>query len=224
MLHEKINIPKLGSGIYTVPDVSIILHLPSYRVRRWLNEFWNKRFGDIQAVKYSWGEGRSKTVNFLTLIEFYTFFQLKQFGVTTFKIIKSHQKLSLLLDSPFPFAHTAIYTDSKSILFSPAMGSILDTEPDFQYNFYEIIEPFCNKIDYGSDFHATRLWPIGKEKSIIVDPSHQFGQPVIEGTNILAQTIYDMFKGGESIQFISSLYELSNKNVEDSILFFNTAA
>ena len=61
---------------------------------------------------------------------------------------------------------------------------------------------------------------MGKDKHIIVDPHYQFGQPVIENTNILAETIFDLNQAGESPEFISRLYQLNVKEVEDAIALF----
>ena len=68
--NKHINQPELGSGIYTLYDVSKILHLPQNKVRRWLTEYWDNRIGGKFNTRYSWGEGREKAVNFYSLIEF----------------------------------------------------------------------------------------------------------------------------------------------------------
>ncbi|MEM6263225.1 MAG: hypothetical protein AAGI38_12005, partial [Bacteroidota bacterium] len=59
------DIPSLGEGVYSIPDIARILSLPQLKVRRWVKEYWDGRFD----YDYSRGEGVSKTVNFYTLIE-----------------------------------------------------------------------------------------------------------------------------------------------------------
>ena len=86
-----INKPEIGYGIYTYPDVAAILDLPGTMVRRWINDFWDIRFIGNELKRYSWGDGREKYINFLTLIEFYTFFRLRELKISTQKIIKAHQ-------------------------------------------------------------------------------------------------------------------------------------
>ncbi|WP_315818474.1 DUF433 domain-containing protein [Paraflavitalea speifideaquila] len=58
-----------------------------------------------------------------------------------------------------------------------------------------------------------------KDRHIVVDPHHQFGQPVIEKTNLLAETIYDLYNAGENKQFISRLYNVSVREINDAIDF-----
>jgi uncharacterized protein (DUF433 family) len=61
---------------------------------------------------------------------------------------------------------------------------------------------------------------MGKDNHIIVDPHHQFGQPVIENTNILAETVFDLSQAGDTPEFISGLYQLKVKEVENAIALF----
>jgi uncharacterized protein (DUF433 family) len=63
---------------------------------------------------------------------------------------------------------------------------------------------------------------LGKEHQIVVDPHHQFGQPVIENTNLLAETIYDLCKAGEKKEMLSHLYNISVKEINDAVAFFST--
>jgi len=79
-------------------------------------------------------------------------------------------------------------------------------------------------MDFGTNQLALRYWPLGKERSIVVDPHHQLGQPTIKNTNILAETLYRMYTAGEKVKFIASLYDVSESDVTSSIEFFKKAA
>ena len=60
---------------------------------------------------------------------------------------------------------------------------------------------------------------MGKENSIIVDPKHQFGQPTVQGTNLFPETLYNLYKNKESKKLISLSYDISMKQVTDSIIY-----
>lgn len=94
---------KLGNGIYTVRDVSLILRLPYYKVSRWLNKYWNGRLGEVFKQNYSWAVNDSKAVGFHTLVEFYVLMQLGEAGVSTNTVLKAHIQLSKKLKTAFPF-------------------------------------------------------------------------------------------------------------------------
>lgn len=220
------NQPRLGQGIFTVTDVAGILRLPLNKVRRWLKEYWDLQLAPEATQRASWGERKDKSVNFYVLVEFYVFYELRRHGVPVSRIVKSHKLLRSKFDTPYPFASYRIMTDGRAILFSPDGGeSVVSAESGLQYNLKEVIEDFVKKIEFGDkDQIAQRLYPAGRDKSIVVDPHHQFGQPVIKGTNILAGVLYSMFQSGEKIDFIASVYGLNKKAVKDAIQFYQKAA
>ncbi|MCG8307417.1 MAG: DUF433 domain-containing protein [Cytophagales bacterium] len=195
-------------------------------MNRWISKYWDSQFGLEFNDKYSWSDGKSKAISFHTLIEIYTFYQLSEAGVHSRKIIEAHKILSERFETVFPFATShileSISTDGKKIYFKD-LENIFSVDKTHQFHFTFISE-FFKKIDFdGGDF-ANRLWPIGKEKSVVVDPKHQFGQPTISGTNINAQTINGYFLGGEQVEFIADIFNLEVHQITDAIDFCKKAA
>jgi len=219
--------PLLGKGIYTVPDIALILGIPYLKVNRWITSFWNDRFGAKYGESYTWKVDLTKAVNFHTLIELNTFYQLSQAGVSSKEILKVHDLLSAQFDTPYPFARknviTSLRSDGKKVLFEQTDGSIYSIDVCRQFKL-GIIKDFFKNLDFGANSLATRLWPIGKDKSIVCDPHHQFGQPVIIGTNIVVEAIYELSRAGEPTWFIGELYNIEESKVIDAITFFKQAA
>ncbi|MFN0083234.1 MAG: DUF433 domain-containing protein [Ferruginibacter sp.] len=217
---------KLGEGIYSISDIAFLLKLPKQRVRRWLNDFWDIRLAEKYDQKYSWDHGRNQATNFYTLIEFYIFYCLRDAGVSQKKIFEAHEAMAKQLKTVYPFASAKLLTDGKNILYSLNDGTTVKADTSKQITLRELIEQFYNKIDFSSSNKvAEKFYPLGKDKRIVVDPHHQFGQPVIKQTNIMAETIYDMFNAGESKIFISRFYDISINEVNSAInLFHNKAA
>lgn len=218
---------EIGKGIYTLPDLSRILNLEYYKVRRLLNEYWDKRLNNEFVDNYSWTVNDSKAVSFHTLIEFYIFYQLKEVGVSTRRILQAHQDLSQLFKTPFPFATSSILNKincfGKRIVFEITKNDIIDLDSTKQLNL-NFIRNFMHKIDFDSNNLAQRLYPMGKVNSIIVDPRHQFGQPTIKGTNILPETIFNLVNRKESKKFVALSYDISMKQVNDAIKYCKAVA
>lgn len=219
--------PLLGKGIYTVPDIAMILGIPYSKVNRWINSFWNDRFAAGYGETYTWKVDLTKAVNFHTLIELNTFYQLSLAGVSSREILKVHEFLSLQFNTAYPFARKDVIphlrSDGKKVLFEQNDESIyiIDSTRQFKLG---IIKDFFKNLDFGSNSLATKLWPLGKGKSIVCDPLHQFGQPVIDGTNIIAEVIFELYKAGEPTWFISDLYTIDESKVIDAISFCKKAA
>ncbi|MFT4031858.1 MAG: DUF433 domain-containing protein [Siphonobacter sp.] len=212
---------EVETGLYTVPDVAQILRLPLTRVRRWLDEFWNGRFSATTKISYSWGKGRERVVSFQTLIEFYVFFKLRELGISTSKILQAYEVSSRLLKTPFPFASSFLLTDSKRLFVEISEEILITADASLQYEIREVMDGFCKKIEFDTDKLASKFWPLGKEHSVVIDPRKQFGQAIIQGTNILAETLHRLHLGGEDNASIARLYGLQLNQVEEAISFVN---
>jgi uncharacterized protein (DUF433 family) len=215
--------PKLGEGIYLIKDVSEILLLPYPKVRYWMHEFWDNRFGKANGGAYSFGENGNKAVNFFALIEFYTFYQLRIQGVSSQQIQRAHQIIAKELNTPFPFATAEISTDGKRIWYEK-LENIIKADGRKQFDFKKLISPFLHRIEFDNNNIATRFFPLEKSKNIVVDPKHQFGQPTISGRNINVATIKKLFDGGESKENISVLYNLKSSQVDDALRYYKRAS
>lgn len=216
---------QLGSGIYTIPDISKLLSIPQAKVRRYLNEYWDDRLGKkLFNETYSWSAGNNiKAVNFYTLIELYTCFHLQELGVTTRQILKSRVAIGKDLQIPYPFASAILLSDGKKIWYE-FKDSIVKADGSKQTDFVEFIRKFANKIEFNSNKVAEKFWPAGKKSDVVINPHHQFGQPVLNGTNINAEVIFSMYESGEPIDALGILYDLTPKQVSDAISFYKKSA
>lgn len=214
---------KIGSGIYTAPDVAKILRIPYPKAKYWFNYYAKYKLFDSIGYRYYFNIKDTIAIDFLTLIEMHVFYLLKdKVGMKTNNIIKNHKILSEELKTPYPFAFSDIYASPKRIIFES--NSILKIADDLQQTFIEdFIIPYYEKIEFNEEKLAHKYYPLGKENSIVVDPDHQFGKPIIEGTNIITETLYDYYLGGDSIEFIARLYNLTPKNIKDAIEFSRAA-
>lgn len=212
--------PKIGEGIFLIRDVSEILLLPYSKVRYWLIEFWEGKFST--TYRYSLGSKDNRSVNFYTLIEFYTFYQLRVRGLSSQKIQKLHSRLSKELNTPYPFART-IHTDGKSVWYE-ALGELIKADGKLQLDLRHILEPFLDRIHFGANGLAEKYYPLDNSKNVVIDPRHQFGAPTITGTNIKSLVINDFYKSGESVEGICGLYNLTESQVLDAIRYYQRAA
>lgn len=211
--------PHLGDGIYLTSDVAEILKLPYHKVKYLMNNFWNV---------ITFGEKGNRAINFFALIEFYTYYHLKNDGFTSAQIKKLHQSLSKDLQTNYPFASIKVKTpiDKKpnSKIWFEYMGNLYKGDGSNKPYFPTFIEPFIKQIEYGADLIARRFYPISGTKNIVVDPKHQFGQPVIMGTNLQIKTINNLYLAGETKRNICILYDISEEQVNDAIRYYSPTA
>lgn len=220
--------PKLGEGIYLTKDVAKILHLEYEKVYRWLGGYWAGNLDE--DYNYAFGEPGNRAINFLSLIEFYTFYRLREKGVSSTTIRKLHNKLSDILNTPYPFAVAQDFyiekkktvKTKKTFVYYTYLDSLIKLDRKYQFSF-SFMEKFLEKIEFDENNIAVRFYPLAESRNVVVDPKHQFGQPVISGTNIKTQTIFNLFEGGESAENISILYNIGLDKINDAISFQDAA-
>lgn len=219
------NKPKLGLGIYTASEIAQILRVPYRKVYIWMNKYWDGKLGKEYDSNYSWKSNGSRAVSFHTFIEFYVMMRFSEAGVPPRNVLTAHSELSKMYNSAFPFALKevlkGIHSDGKQIFLKTKKG-IIELNGTRQFNL-EIIQMFFVNLDFDKDNLASRFWPLGKEKSILVDPNRRFGHPVIDGKNIEPEIIQNHFKAGDPINYIAHVYKLSEKEVSDAIEYCSAA-
>lgn len=214
--------PNFGQGFYTATDISNILNLNYSKVSYWFRKYVKGEFESSLNYRYYYDVEEITAVNFYTLIEIYVFDFFRQNKISTNRIVLAHKVLSELLNTPYPFCHSdMLLISGKDILIQ--LGNLLAvSEPGFQQTIKDYVLPYAHKIEFLNKI-ADKYYPLGKQHSIVVNPKNQFGSPIIDGTNIKVSTLTSLYRGGEEIGFISNLYNLSEQQVRDALIFDKAA-
>jgi len=217
-----------GKGIYTLTTAAKILKINPQRMRRWIKGYTYPKNVECRLVKplfktdfeYSPDD---VVISFLDLAELLFINTFTQYGISIQKIRKAAITASGLLNASHPFAIRKMFTDGKSIFAKIAKKendtSLLDLL-NKQYQFGKIIEPTLYEcIDFNGYDYAERWWPLGKKKDIVLDPSRNMGQPILNKYNVRTELIYDLYKSKHSINEISDWYELDKNAIKAAISF-----
>lgn len=191
------------------------------RVRYLFNEYVQTKLEKSANHRFFFGE-KKKFVNFETLIHLYVFFELNKRGIKYKEILEAYDTLSRELNTPYPFTKVILSTQGNKIIAN-VNDFVFTADKKKQGYLKEIIIPLSKKVEYAND-EITRFFPLGKNKSIVVDPQIKMGTPVINGTRINTKAIYQLHKAGEKHKVISRMYNLSTKQIKDAIEFYSNAA
>lgn len=220
------NTLKIGQGIYTRRDIADILRQPYQKVSRWINVYWDGKLGKEYNDCYSWRTDGSQAVSFHTLVEFYLMMLFGEAGVPPRRVMAAHKELSVMYDTAFPFAKREVldnlHTDNQRIYFKTPDGDIVTLDGTRQLNL-KFVKLFFKKLDFDQDNLASKFWPLGKNKAIVIDPARKFGHPVVNGHNVYPETLYGHHKAGDPIAYIAHVYQLQEKEVEDALEFCTAA-
>lgn len=208
-----------------MPEAAVILQIPLHKIRFWTNGYSPTLSKGQRAIVPNLkllGSSRDRAFNFLTLIEMRVIMAFRESGISFHKVRQARQELITMLGMNHPFAYRKLLYDKKKIyvVFDGPEKSTIELGTRGQAVFHDIISNFCKKIDFSNQSElAERFWPLGRDKSIVVDPHHAFGHPVIHGTNIFPETIFNLHRAGETKDAIINLYDITETQYSDSIEF-----
>lgn len=212
---------ELGSGAFTVEDVSMILGQSHQKVYRYIKEYGDVKFGKLYNETYSWSVDKTLVVNFYALIELHVIFLLMEtHKIKLSEINKAREVLAKSFGTPYPLATQKIFTDKKDILYKH-LDEYVNANKTHQFNLKEIVAPSLKKVEWKNGA-AYRYFPLGKQHSVVVDPLRQHGQPTIIKSNLRTQTIWRMYESGEPKENIKTLYDLTTKELDDALLFYKS--
>jgi hypothetical protein len=98
-------------------------------------------------------------------------------GVTWKALRLAHDRACELLKVNHPFATQKFVTDGHTILVRASEPALLDLVKD-QLAFSRVIAPFLVGLEFEGEV-AIRWWPMGKKRSVVIDASRSFGQPIV---------------------------------------------
>ena len=212
----------LSAGAYTLPDAARLLELPLSRLRSWVrgalrdDQDGGERTRRFPAGSFdTQGDGGDRHFDFLTLIEIFTIAQLRKHGVKMATLRAGRAELAASYRTAHPFALKGLLTDGVRLLRELGDEAILEVGANGQTAFANVIRPFCHRLDFDADSHlATRFYPAGEDKTIVVDPRHSFGRPVIAGTNITTESIACLRRAGERADDIAEDYGVNLSQID----------
>lgn len=221
----------IGVGVYTVPEASRISHVSTGRIRRWLQGY---------QFRASLGHHKSPPVftsslppidgevalSFLDLQEVRFVDAFLRVGVKWKTLREVHKKAEDGLGL-YPFSRGNFVTDGSRILhdlaplISKSDGAFLDVVSN-QASFRRVVAPYIVDLKFAGDGQAAEWWPLGKDRTIVLNPKRSFGQPIVarEGvpTNILARC----YRVEHSYVRVARWYDVSERAVRDAVEYETT--
>ena len=163
-------------------------------------------------------------LGFHDLLEIRFVHAFRQHGISLQAIRSASQQAKELFDQAYPFTCKRFQTDGRSIfatvLSETGDESLLDLIKR-QYAFEQVFKPSLYEgIDYTESEAAQRWYPVKRSKAIVLDPSRNFGKPVLTTTGIDTATIFGAYQTeGKDTKRVALLYETPTAAVEAAVHF-----
>lgn len=141
-------------------------------------------------------------------------------GVSWKTMRLAHEAAKSKLHSNHPFCTHRFATDGREILLEQATASadacLVDISND-QSEFKRIVLPFLKELDFEQGH--TRWWPLGKNRSVVLDPVRNLGQPTVKKAGIPTRVLARSVKANGSIESVAAWFEVPLQEVRDALEF-----
>lgn len=220
----------LGTGVYSLNQAARLVGEEPRSLRRWLLGYSRKYKGDQVQSAPLWqtqlqGDAfPDEVIGFQDLLELRMVAAFIKHGVSLKVIRATVDAASKNFGRAYPLTNQQFLTDGKRIFLQAIAESsgeehLIDLVQK-QFVFSDIIKPSLYAgIDYGSD-GAVRWFPMGRRKTIVLDPALQFGAPIVSHTGVPTDTIYASYLAeGRDKNMVARVFDLTPKMVADAVAF-----
>ena len=204
---------------YSYVEADRIAGVKARTASRWIREYGDRSNGARSTVAPD-GRPPGPGASFLDLIEVAAVGRLRAAGW------------------PFKAIHTAVESCRRmSGLYRPLVAEQFRTDGrDFftgrhddlaqagigprkcEAAWFEVLLPFLKTVAYEHEY-ARRWWPIGLDRRVVVDPDYGFGLPVIQGSGVRTEIVYEQVQALESQERIAYSFNITLEEVEHAIQF-----
>jgi uncharacterized protein (DUF433 family) len=226
-----------GTGIYTLPEAARLINVPARKIHRWLYGYhYSKKSGEAVTQAFSsplWLPQLSKddyeaeVIGFNDLLEVRFVSAFVAHGLPLVVVRRCLETARAIFGVDYPMTSGSFKTDGKTI-FAEAIeqsvkeGALLDLKSR-QLAFRDVISPSLYAgIEYDGK-RATKWYPQGRSQHVVLDPSRQFGSPIIDDAGIPTDVLFASFLAeGASAQAVvqtSRVYDVPSRLVKAAIRF-----
>ncbi len=223
---EKPRFYNIGRGVYTLAEAQLLTGVPTWSIRRWTGGYTYKYRGEYFSMPPVIGrrpDDGDPVLSFADLVEVRFLNAFRSHGASWRAIRIASREAQKLLKLTHPFSTNLFRTDGRTILGKvnkdPEDVALLDMLTN-QYAFERVVKPFLyDGLDFDDDFVASRWWPLGKKRRVVIDPERSFGAPIGVKSGIPTSIIYKAMKAEDSIEFVSRWYKISKAEIKDAVTF-----
>lgn len=158
--------------------------------------------------------------SFIDLIESYVVESLRHtYRVPMQRIRRAVEWLGQQYGTVHPLAELNLETDGHDV-FIREFETPINASRRGQSGFPEVLARYLQRIERDKGRIPVRFYPYTyaeAPKAIVMDPAVAYGRPVVVGTRVTSQMIFERYGGGESLRDIALDYDLDVSLVEEAL-------
>lgn len=216
----------VGVGFYTSPDAARYLQEPAPKRSRWAHGYTFRRDGQARhsgpVVQRGFADlVELRVLTFLNLVELKLVGLLRRLQIPLVRIRRASEIAAEEWKTTHPFATRQVFTDGTRLFHRWGLdgrGRVAEVGSS-QIVFEDLARPFFTTLDFDGGTVPERLWPMGRELGIVLDPERCFGQPIDERSGVPTRVLFEMIRGGSSPEEVAWWYEVEVGAVHRAVEF-----
>ncbi len=224
----------LGLGMYTLSEASRLIHADTRAINRWLYGYdygigkgsthVRKHSDPLWSPQYAVNEFGEKIIGFHDLLELRIVREFVRRGVSLQVIRHCLSTARQIFEAEYPFTSRRFATDGETTFLDAVRQGGTESEMlnlrTRQYAFREIIkDSLYAGIEYAGDF-ASRWYPVARSKVVVVNPTIDFGHPIVEESGIPTASLYATYLAEDKNRtVVAQIFEIPAKHVAAAVRF-----
>jgi uncharacterized protein (DUF433 family) len=141
-------------------------------------------------------------------------------GVSWYWLRIAHEKAKERIGHAHPFSTGKFRSAGRSILIEVATGSkdrALENIASGQMEFKRLIAPYLRGLVF--DRGVVVRWFPRRDRSIVVDPSVSFGQPIVVKGGVPTSVLAQSYRAERSVERVAKWYDVDPRSVRAAVEF-----
>ncbi len=209
--------------MYSYADADRIAGVTRGTAKRWIRGYsYLSNGARVSAAPVTPGidQRDEPGVSFFDLIEVAAIGRLKDVGWSLRTIRRAVESCQVMFDLSRPLVTERFKTDGREffVLKGDALVEVGIGRRKGERAWTEVLDPFLKTVAYEGEF-VRRWWPIGRDRRVVVDPSYGFGLPVVAGSGVRTEIVFEQVRALESLERIAYGFNITLEEVEHAIQF-----
>jgi len=217
----------LDIPIYNFSEASRYLKIANATLRSWIlgRDYPKGKTSAFFEPLIELPETESRLLSFNNLVEAYVLRSLRHKHMVSMKDVRTALEYAF---SDFNIKRLLLNQELRTAageLFIERYGELINLSRSGQLALKMAFENHLQRIEWKNELPA-RIYPFidaDSEKIIAIDPSIQFGRPILIKKCILTSIIVDRIDAGESPEYIAKDYDINPSDVELAIRYEQAA-
>jgi uncharacterized protein (DUF433 family) len=210
---------QISRSLYSFSETDRLAGAVRGTTRRWIEGYGYQRRGyRVLRPPVTPGTGGESAASFLDLVEVVAISGLRRLKFSLHEIRAIVANCQEILAIERPLATLRFKTGGQQIFVAKANHLLEVGRHKRQTAWNEILAPFLDDLDYAGDW-VERWWPLGRDIPVVIDPEFGFGLPVIAGSGVRTEIIYERVRAGDLPEVIAGDFNVSPLEVHRAIQF-----